>query len=93
MRLLGCDCPELRPFKLINDRELHIECGHIVQKFVKSEIENKIVKIQTCNKNDCYGRILGDVILENGNSLSNMLINLKYAFSYDGKTKKIFLMM
>ena len=93
MRLYGCDCPELHPLKTCNDLELHIECGKLIVTYVKQLIETKIVKVKTNNRNDCYGRMLGDIIfINNGENinLSEHLIKCNFAKKYYGNKKEQF---
>jgi micrococcal nuclease len=94
-RLSGIDTPEL---KTKNQNEKKI--AFIVRDKLKEKINDKIIKIK-CGKFDKYGRLLCEIfdiecnednIKSNESfnfSINNWLIENNYAFSYNGKTKKI----
>jgi endonuclease YncB( thermonuclease family) len=83
-RLLGIDGAELRTRDL--DEKRIAELG---RDFVKETILGKVIKVQ-CGHWDKYGRLLV-VIYHNTKSkksLNDILIEKKFAYSYDGKKKK-----
>lgn len=88
-RIMRVDTPELRT-KNLKEKEL----GYKVRDALIERFMDKIVKIK-CDEFDKYGRLLIDVFVPNdieendGNlMLSQWLINNKYAYEYDGGTKK-----
>lgn len=88
-RIMGVDTPELRT-KNTKEKEM----GYKVRDALIESFMNKIVKIK-CDDFDKYGRLLIDVFVpndveENDGSLmlSQWLIKNKYAYEYDGGTKK-----
>ena len=88
-RIMGVDTPELRT-KNTKEKEM----GYKVRDALIESFMNKIVKIR-CDDFDKYGRLLIDVFVpndveENDGSLmlSQWLIKNKYAYEYDGGTKK-----
>lgn len=82
-RINGVDTPEIRTR---NKKEK--EYGLKVRDELRKKILNKVVLIE-CGDFDKYGRLLID-IKESSESekISEWLINNKYAFKYDGGTKK-----
>jgi len=86
IRINGIDTPEIKPLKTMENRELHVECGLKCREYLKSKILNKIVEIQ-CYDFDKYGRVLGDIYISKLKTVTNDLINKKYAKKYEGKTK------
>jgi endonuclease YncB( thermonuclease family) len=88
-RIMGVDTPELRT-KNLKEKEM----GYKVRDILVEKLMNKIVKIK-CDEFDKYGRLLIDVYIPNEVEkndgtlmLSQWLIQNKYAYSYDGGTKK-----
>ena len=63
------------------------ELGISVRDKLREKILNKVVKIK-CGDFDKYGRLLVEVITDEGENIKEWLINNKYAFAYDGGTKK-----
>ena len=86
IRINGIDTPEIKPLKTIPNRELHVECGIKCREYLKSKILNKIVDVQ-CYEFDKYGRVLADIYLSKLKTVTNELVNKKYAKKYEGKTK------
>ena len=88
-RLGRVDTPELRTKNLIEKKY-----GYIVRDKLREKILNKVVKIK-CGDFDKYGRLLGEIFIENDNkeevSINQWLIDNNYAFEYDGGTKKSWL--
>jgi len=82
-RLNGIDAAEIRS-KNENEKKIAIKG----KEFLESLILNKCIKV-LCYNYDKYGRILVD-IFSNNVYINNLLIKKKYAYKYDGKTKKNF---
>ena len=83
-RIQGVDTPELRT----RDKK-EKAYGILVRDKVRERILNKVVQIE-CGDFDKYGRLLIDIkdpLVEN-EKISGWLIKNKYAFEYDGGTKK-----
>ena len=80
-RLNGIDTPEIRTRSKIEKNY-----GKMVRDKLRDKILNKIVKIY-CYKFDKYGRLLVDIKFENIN-INKWLINNKFAFIYNGGSKK-----
>lgn len=81
-RLLGIDTPELRT-KNENEKKKAIEA----RDFLHNLIYEKIVLVKF-SKNGKFGRPLIEVFLPSGESISQIMINKKYAKKYLGKSKK-----
>lgn len=85
VRLYGIDCPEIKPSKDIDHRDLHIKSANKVKDILIMLILNRNVKI-LCKNFDKYGRLLVIVIYE-GINVNDFLLENKLAKRYDGKTK------
>ena len=82
-RITGVDTPELR-----TRDELEKKFGYEVRDKLREKILDKIVTVK-CGEFDKYGRLLVDIYCDNETrSISNWLIENKYAFAYDGGTKQ-----
>ena len=89
-RISGVDTPELRTK---NEKEKVL--GYKVRDVLREKFMDKIVKIK-CGEFDKYGRLLIDVYVpdeiknpeQETQMLSSWLIENKYAYAYDGGTKK-----
>ena len=88
LRLYGIDAPEMKPKKIIPNRELHIKCAKIVKEYVISLCQGKIFQIKFYNE-EKFGRLMGDIIID-GEMLSQILINKGYVKKYSGDAKKEF---
>lgn len=82
-RIIGIDTPELRT-KNPEEKEI----GYKARDFLRGLVLNKIVQLK-CHKFDKYGRLLVDVVTDNG-SVKDILIQNKFALPYDGGKKQIF---
>ena len=80
-RIEGVDTPELRTR---NKKEKAM--GIKVRDELRKKILDKMVQVK-CGEFDKYGRLLVDIIIDN-TSITKWLIENKFAFSYDGGTKK-----
>lgn len=89
-RLKGIDCAELRS-KNIEEKKIAEDTKKVLEDFVL----NKMLYVK-CDKEDKYGRSLVELYLTekdlemNINSINNKLIEMKLAYEYDGKSKKLF---
>ncbi len=89
-RISGVDTPELR-----TKNEKEKELGYKVRDILREKFMDKIVKIK-CGEFDKYGRLLIDMYMpdeyknpeKETQMLSSWLIENKYAYAYDGGTKK-----
>lgn len=82
-RLQGVDTPEIRT----RDKK-EKEYGLKVRDLLREKILNEVVTIH-CGNFDKYGRLLIDIQCKNDKEkISEWLINNKYAFVYNGGTKK-----
>ena len=79
-RLLGIDTPEIRG-KSVKEKALAIEA----RDYLKTIIFEKMVELRNVSY-DKYGRLLANVYFED-TSISDLLIEQKYAVPYDGGTK------
>jgi len=80
-RLCRIDTPELRTKNILEKKY-----GFQVRDKLRERILNKLVNIK-CGKFDKYGRLLIEIYLQE-ESINQWLIDNKYAFEYDGGTKK-----
>ena len=82
-RITGVDTPELR-----TRDELEKKYGYEVRDKLRDKILDKVVTVK-CGDFDKYGRLLIDIYCDNETrSVSNWLIENKYAFAYNGGTKQ-----
>lgn len=81
VRLRGIDSPEIKT-KNEKERLLGIEARDGLRKFIM----NEIVTLENIAY-DKYGRILADVITNNGTNVSEWMLSNDYAVKYDGGTK------
>lgn len=82
LRLNRIDTPELKTKNVLES-----SFGHEVRDKIREKVLNKVVKLK-CEQFDKYGRLLAEVYI-NGESVNQFLIDNKYAFEYDGGTKKL----
>lgn len=80
-RINNVDTPEIR-----SKCELEKKNAIYVRDRLKDKILNQVVKVN-CGKFDKYGRLLVTIYF-NEKNINEWLINKKYAFKYDGGTKK-----
>lgn len=81
IRVRGIDAPELK-----GDSKT---AAAAVREVVKQACHSKYVRILNCGS-DKYGRLLGDVILEGGESLSAFLVRQQLVKVYTGQKKDPF---
>ncbi len=60
LRLLGIDAPEIKPLKIIANRDNHIKASKIVKKILEDRILNKLIVVDF-NPEEKYGRLLGTI--------------------------------
>lgn len=82
-RLLGIDSAELRS-KNPAEKAYAIKA----RDYLRGQILDQIVQV-SCDKFDKYGRVLVTIV-HNGVNLNQDLVEKKYAYSYDGGTKRDF---
>lgn len=93
IRILHIDCPELHP-KGIDDpelKQLEAKAGQICRDFVAGYILDKLVKMKFVENDKYGGRILAEVFIDvDGElqSLSDLMIQRKYARPYQGEKKE-----
>ena len=94
IRLYGIDTPEMKPPKNQENRESEIIEAKKSKKYLENLILNKIVLIELLGK-DKYGRILGNIIINNKKlcfsekiNVNKLMISKGLAYEYFGKTKK-----
>ena len=82
-RLTGVDTPELRT--RCKTEKVY---GYKVRDYLREKILNKMVYVR-CGDFDKYGRLLVDIYCDGEDKSVNFwLIDNKYAFVYDGGTKR-----
>lgn len=84
VRINGIDTPEIR-----TKNKLEKEAGLAVRDFVSELLTGTDGLILKSEKLDKYGRVLGDIIVDNV-LLSELLLSMGYALRYDGGTKSKF---
>lgn len=81
VRVLGLDTPEVK-----GKQPCEKEAARTAQRLVESILKNaKVINIEEASR-DKYFRILGKVIAD-GQSVTDILLKNKLAYSYYGKTK------
>jgi endonuclease YncB( thermonuclease family) len=78
VRLARIDCPELRPLKTVNDRDLHKKAGFIAKFALQHRCLKRRVSLHIVEANDGRGRVMADVICRSS-SLSDWLLHHKLA--------------
>lgn len=85
-RVYGIDCAELKT-RDGEEKKVAID----TKLYVQSILLNKVVDIETDNKEDKYGRILAKIFMDDGKtSLADHLISKGMAYAYTGEKKKAF---
>jgi micrococcal nuclease len=82
VRLLGIDTPEMRT-KNQTEKALALKSRDALNKY----IIHKMVTLTSVSY-DKYGRILADIIMEDGTNVSDWMLENGYAVKYDGGTKQ-----
>tara|TARA_B110000208_G_C11345032_1_gene275270 strand:- start:37 stop:465 length:429 start_codon:yes stop_codon:yes gene_type:complete len=86
VRMYGYDSPEMKPLKILKNRDDIKRRALIAKKALEDKILEKIVTIELLGF-DKYGRILGNIYYNNENINEYMLKN-DYGYSYIGGTKR-----
>lgn len=81
IRLAHIDTPELN-----SKNKKEVVKALAAKKVVENKILNKIVYLEIDGE-DKYGRLLGNIFID-GVNLNEYLVNKKYAYKYEGGTKK-----
>jgi micrococcal nuclease len=89
-RLYGIDTPEMRPLKSVENREQVIDAAKKCKKYLESIILDKTVYIRF-RKEEKYGRLMGDIYLDNlfSNSVNKMMVENNFAKEYFGGKKTV----
>lgn len=84
-RLKGVDTPEMRPARVLTivDRMAEKKRAKEARDKVRELILNKYVLVK-CDRMGKYGRVLVDIFLPNGESLSELLIKEGLGVAYYG---------
>lgn len=83
-RLNGIDTPEIRTKNRLEKKQ-----AKLVKEYVKNILETTPFEVH-CGDFDKYGRILCEIIFDDGTSLSSHLIEKGFAYKYTGGKKKLF---
>jgi micrococcal nuclease len=81
VRLRGIDCPEMRT-KNANEKK----CAKLAKTLVMDAIYEKIVTLENIDY-DKYGRVLADVMTEDGRHVNDLLLKENLAVEYSGGKK------
>ena len=91
VRMHGYDTPEMRPRKTVENRLEIIEKAKAARDYLKSLImnEDQLIYIK-CHDFDKYGRVLGEIYLNQGDSKSvnELMVENGYGYTYHGGKKK-----
>ena len=82
IRLAGVDTPETN-----SKDDLERKMGNEAKQFVTEWVsKQKQMTIKT-TKDDKYGRMLGEIFGDDGQTINQLLLEKGYAWAYDGNTK------
>ena len=86
LRILGIDTPEIKQGggRLLEEQRAAVK----VREYVKSLFPSNLAKICIRDWDKFGGRVLGDLYLQTGESVSDILINGGWARPYQGEKKK-----
>jgi endonuclease YncB( thermonuclease family) len=86
LRILGIDTPEIKQGsgRLLEEQQAAVK----VREYVKSLFPSNLAKICIRDWDKYGGRVLGDLYLETGESVSDILIHGGWARPYQGEKKK-----
>jgi len=86
LRILGIDTPEIKQGggRLLEEQRAAVK----VREYVKSLFPSNLAKICIRDWDKYGGRVLGDLYLETGESVSDILIHGGWARPYQGEKKK-----
>ena len=85
VRMYGYDSPEMKPLKILKNREDIKRRALIAKKALEDKILHKIVTIELLGF-DKYGRFLGNIYYNNEN-INEYMLNNNYGYFYTGGTK------
>ena len=92
VRMNGYDTPEMRPSKKLPNRDEIKQKAIKSRDFLKSLIfnEDQLVYIK-CGEFDKYGRLLGDIYINENDedSVNSLMIKTGHGYEYHGGTKKV----
>lgn len=94
LRLLGIDTPEIRSGagRLVEEKTAGIMARNRLSELINSAGNKHLTNIIIRDWDKFGGRVLGDIILENGCSVAEILINEGYAKPYHGEKKELWTM-
>jgi micrococcal nuclease len=82
IRLAGVDTPETN-----TKDELERTIGNEAKQFVVDWVSKQNQMIIKTTKDDKYGRMLGEIFGDDGQTINQLLLEKGYAWAYDGNTK------
>jgi endonuclease YncB( thermonuclease family) len=92
VRMNGYDTPEMRPSKKLPNRDDIKQKAILSRDFLKSLIfNNEQLVYLKCGKFDKYGRLLGDIYINEDDEepVNNLMIKTGHGYEYHGGTKKV----
>tara|TARA_B100001027_G_C16208199_1_gene303855 strand:- start:133 stop:573 length:441 start_codon:yes stop_codon:yes gene_type:complete len=92
VRMNGYDTPEMRPSKKLPNRDEIKQKAILSRDFLKSLIfNNEQLVYLKCGKFDKYGRLLGDIYIneDDEESVNSLMIKTGHGYEYHGGTKKV----
>ena len=92
VRMNGYDTPEMRPSKKLPNRDEIKQKAIQSRDFLKSLIfNNEQLVYLKCGKFDKYGRLLGDIYINENDeeSVNSVMIKTGHGYEYHGGTKKV----
>lgn len=93
LRMYGYDAPEMRPPKVMSNRDLHIAAAKHVREQLENKIYDKIVYIKMM-KEEKYGRLMGTVYvsetLDEKTNVNKWIIDKGLGKKYEGGKKEQF---
>ena len=92
VRMNGYDTPEMRPSKKLPNRDEIKQKAILSRDFLKSLIfNNEQLVYLKCGKFDKYGRLLGDIYIneDDKDSVNSLMIKSGHGYEYHGGTKKV----
>jgi micrococcal nuclease len=82
IRLAGVDTPETN-----TKDELERTIANEAKQFVVDWVSKQNQMIIKTTKDDKYGRMLGEIFGDDGQTINQLLLEKGYAWAYDGNTK------
>tara|TARA_B100000886_G_scaffold330008_1_gene279987 strand:- start:517 stop:957 length:441 start_codon:yes stop_codon:yes gene_type:complete len=92
IRMNGYDTPEMRPSKKLPNRDEIKQKAIQSRDFLKSLIfNNEQLVYLKCGKFDKYGRLLGEIYINENDeeSVNSVMIKTGHGYEYHGGTKKV----